>query len=569
MFATISHFTFLSYIIYLLLYLPFILAFPNKTFAWILAGISSSIGSLLLIVDTFVFNLYRFHINGFVLELVFGGAGTQIFEFSVKQYCILYAVLIGFLAITLAISFFVFRYQRKTVLTKGWWIVGSIIVMSLFTHVTHAWADATGYTSITKSSRYYPLFFPAKGQSLLLKMGIIDSAAISNRITVSNNEVDLNYPKHPLLCHSNRKQNIVIILIDSWYFKVLDSVTMPNVYRFSKQCDMFNNHYSGSNGTRTGVFSLFYSIPGIYWDDVQASRTSPVFIDELLKLNYEIKTFPSASLVSPPFDKTIFRKVPNLGVDTKGEKAFNRDQQLTQNWISYLKTRTLKKSTQAFMCFLFYDALHAYSHPSTFKGPFQPEWDYPKYEILNNNSDPKPMLNLYKNTAYFVDSLLGIVFKEMESSGILENSMVIITGDHAQEFNDNKKNYWGHNSNYSAAQLHVPLLVYTPHSSPKKYEHWTSHYDIVPTILQNIFDCKNDVTDYSCGKNLYNTSQRNWLLVGSTDNFAIVQPNKITTVNFDGSFDITDNHLNAIKNAHLDNEFINSTLLSSKSFYRK
>ena len=567
-FATISHFIYLSFIVYLLLYLPVVLVCANRTFVWVWAGITSSLGSLILLIDTFVFNIYRFHINGFVLDLVFGGAATQIFEFSTIQYIILYAVLLLLLSVSLASSFFIFRYQSKHTFTRGWWIAGCVIAAMLFSHVTHAWADATGYTSITKSSRYYPLFFPAKGQTLFLKLGIINQSDIAKKITLKNEAADLDYPKHPIVCDNKKKQNIIIILLDSWYFKVLDSTTMPNVFHFAKRCDVFNNHFSGSNGTRTGVFSLFYSIPGIYWDDVLASQTSPIFIDELLKMNYEIKTFASASLASPPFDHTIFRKVPDLDIETAGEKAHNRDRQLTQNWISYSKKRQDSHNTGVFMSFLFYDALHAYSHPRNSRNPFQPEWDYPKYEQLNNNSDPKPMLNLYKNTAYYVDSLLGLVFKQMEASGLLANSMIIITGDHAQEFNDNKKNFWGHNSNYSAAQLHVPFLLYTPGNKHQTYSHWTSHYDVIPTIFQNLFNCKNNTSDYSCGKNLYNTTRRDWLLVGSKDNFAIVQPNKITSVNFDGSYEITDNHLNTLQNTKLEINFINPIMLSSKSFYK-
>ena len=78
--ATISHFMSLS-LLGFFIFIPLILIFPNKKFAWIIAGIISTLGLSLLTIDTFVFDLYRMHINRFVLELVFGGAAGQIFQF--------------------------------------------------------------------------------------------------------------------------------------------------------------------------------------------------------------------------------------------------------------------------------------------------------------------------------------------------------------------------------------------------------------------------------------------------------------------------------------------------------
>ncbi|MCC8153005.1 MAG: sulfatase-like hydrolase/transferase [Tannerellaceae bacterium] len=38
-----------------------------------------------------------------------------------------------------------------------------------------------------------------------------------------------------------------------------------------------------------------------------------------------------------------------------------------------------------------------------------------------------------------MDSLIGEVFSALEEKGMLENSVIIITGDHGQEFNENKE----------------------------------------------------------------------------------------------------------------------------------
>lgn len=569
--ATLSHFITLSFLAYLILYTPVILVFPYKAFAWIWAAVISIVSTIILIIDTFVYQLYRFHINGFVLELLFGGAGDQIFEFHLKQYLLVISTLLVLLVIVFGIAYVVYRSSILLKLKHGLWLVILVICMMASSHFIHAWADAANYTAITKSSRNFPLYFPTTAKTFMVDIGLVDSTTISNsRIEdASHSGSDLNYPKNPLQFGEKEEKDIIMILIDSWHYSTLNQENMPNLYEFSQQCEVYKNHYSGSNGTRTGVFSLFYSIPGVYWDAARASQTSSILVDGLLINDYQIKTFASASLASPPFDRTVFKKVKDLNIKTKGKNASTRDQQITNDWLSMvhkLDNDTLRSPS---FSFLFYDALHAISHPKNFKGPYQPAWEYAKYELLNNELDPMPFFNLYKNTAYYVDSLVGRVLDDLKNSGKLANSIIIISGDHGQEFNDNKKNYWGHNGNYSAAQLQVPLLIYKPDVEHEIYTHWTSHYDIVPSIFEDIFACENKISDYSIGKHLNDASQRNWLLVGSKDNFGIVQPDRITSVYFDGTFDITDEKLNKIDNATLDTKLINEVLTSSSTFYRK
>lgn len=565
--ATISHFISLSFILYIP-YVIIISIFPNKKTSWISASVLSTIGTIFLLLDSMIFDLYRMHINKFTLELVFGGNATQIFEFSAKQYFIVISIITLLLGFFFTLSYFFFNWKKTNILKGGKWVVITTVIFMFTSHVTHAWADANSYIPITKSSRYYPLYFPTTSKSFMYKLNLVDEEAKKkNIILFSSSEKNiLNYPKSEIICDSTSNTNIIFLLLDSWYYKAYDSITAPNIYEFSKKCEVFNHHYSGSNGTRTGVFSMFYGIPGILWDDILATQTSPILMDVLQKNHYTIQTYPSASISNPPIDRTVFGKIDNVNITTEGRYSYDRDIQLTKNWINDLDQ--IEKSENPFFSLLFFDAMHAILHPPTSRAPFQPAWDYPKYEVLHNNIDETPFLNLYKNSLFFVDSLVGVVLNEIKERGLLENSWIFITGDHGQEFNDNKKNYWGHNGNYSAAQMQIPFMLYTPDKKNKTYNHWSSHYDLVPTMLTDIFNCKNDIFDYSIGQHLRDTTERSWMIVGSSDNYAILQDNKITSVYFNGTFDITDGSLNTIKNAKLQNDTINMIMKKVNTFYK-
>lgn len=159
-----------------------------------------------------------------------------------------------------------------------------------------------------------------------------------------------------------------------------------------------------------------------------------------------------------------------------------------------------------------------------------------------------------------------MILKVLEKTNELENSIIILTGDHGQEFNDNKKNYWGHNGNYSRAQLHVPLLIYDKNLTPKKYSHWTFHYDVFPSILIDYFNVKNNLSSFSYGAYLYRKSQRKQILVGSSDDFAIISQDDILKIYYSGMYEFTDMKLNR-KLDKIEFESVVKVLDSAQKFY--
>ena len=56
--------------------------------------------------------------------------------------------------------------------------------------------------------------------------------------------------------------------------------------------------------------------------------------------------------------------------------------------------------------------------------------------------DPTPFWNLYRNCCYQDDLLLGRIFETLKKEGLMDNTIIILSGDHSQEFNENHHNYW-------------------------------------------------------------------------------------------------------------------------------
>ncbi|PID89984.1 MAG: hypothetical protein CSA97_05270 [Bacteroidetes bacterium] len=317
---------------------------------------------------------------------------------------------------------------------------------------------------------------------------------------------------------------------------------MPRLSAFSRQCLSFANHRSGSNGTRSGVFTLFYGLPATYFEAMERTGKRPVLVDKLLQEGYTIRTYPSANMYNPPLKPLMFHDIPGVIGETQGGASYLRDMQLTRNACAFLDTAAT--TNQPFFAFLFYDALHAFDLPDSLNHPYKPTIPYANWLELDNDSDPMQLLNLYRNSAHLVDSLAGIVLDRLQTLGMLENTLVLITGDHAQEFNDNQQNYWGHNGNFTDAQIKVPLLLYEPAmKGDTVIARPTSHYDLAPTLMHRLFACKSPDSLYSAGSDLLKGGSPEFLVLGATGNWAIRHQGYIYELNVAGELRATDSCL--------------------------
>lgn len=520
-------------------------------------------------VNEQVFALYRFHINGFILNMFFGDSASEIFTFDTMLYVKEALALIALGAVVTG-----FWWLSKTVWGKfrrvfAWPIIAFFIVCTLFAHGWHVYASYMQHQSVVKSARLIPYYFPMTAYGFMVKHGFVAPDSYRNIANSSVRSSDLQYPLTPFdKVSPDKKPNILLILIDSWNRRALTEECMPTAYAFAQKNQWFVNHVSGSNGTRSGVFSIFYGLSCYYWEAFEASRITPPLVDRLLELGYDFQAYPSAPLSDPPFARMLFPNVPNLSVSTEGETVLERDNRLADNFLRDIEART--DSSAPFFSFLFFDLPHSFQLPKDKNVKFQPAWDYADYTKLNNDLDPEPFWNLYRNTCYQDDLILGRIFDALERKGLMDNTIIILTGDHSQEFNENHRNYWGHNGNFSVHQIGVPLICHFPDAAePRQFSHRTTHYDIVPTLMSQYLGIRNDLADYSAGHLLTDSVPRPWHVVGSNLNYAfIIEGDSILEKTADGALDVYDAKLNPVAGYKLPAREFNAAMNELNKYFK-
>jgi arylsulfatase A-like enzyme len=70
------------------------------------------------------------------------------------------------------------------------------------------------------------------------------------------------------------------------------------------------------------------------------------------------------------------------------------------------------------------------------------------------------MMSSYDVGIYYLDDLLGRLFDELERRGLLDNTLVIVTSDHGEEFSEHGM-FW-HGQSVYLPSVHVPLIIRLP-----------------------------------------------------------------------------------------------------------
>jgi arylsulfatase A-like enzyme len=93
------------------------------------------------------------------------------------------------------------------------------------------------------------------------------------------------------------------------------------------------------------------------------------------------------------------------------------------------------------------------------------------------------VLSQYDGEILWTDACLGRIFQLLQDQGMWENTVVMVTADHGEEFFDHGEK--GHKNNLYQESVHVPLIVkYAREPHPGRDARLVSLVDVFPTVLE-------------------------------------------------------------------------------------
>ena len=477
--SLLGHFSFNVFALYLLVVFPLsFIVKNNRTFRG-LTVIFSTICTTLLLFDTAVFNRFNLHLSSVVWNLL---VNPENGEMS-RDWQIFFAPMPIILLAQMLFSRW--SWEKLRSLERQKWLKGTGIFLTatfIATHLIYAWADAYLYPPITMQRSNFPLSYPMTARSFLEKHGFLDGEEYTQKLAQEGrlDALKIDYPKKELTyAPITHKPNILIVTVSGLRHDAISNEKMPKLAEFATSSTEFTNHYSTGNSNNAGLIGLFYGLNANYTDSILSNHTQSVLIEKLRAEHYLLGLFSATNFKDSVFRQALFREMklssnktnkPNNESAVKNLNDFIKAQKTDSPWFAYLDLALEGK----------------------------------------NPSD-------YDRTLQDIDFLLA---KALESTP-LENTLVIITSEHGVTFNEmnekERENYFGRD------EVQVPLLVYWKDLPVGKQYGLSSHTDILPALMRQIFHVENRLMDYTQGANLFDLSGRDWVQASNFNWNVIIQ----------------------------------------------
>jgi uncharacterized protein len=501
----------------------FLLVSPFRRTAFVLCGSLMGIFVYYLFIDSLVYAVSKVHIDLFWLEFLmkdFEGLG-----FPGATLVATFLILVA----TFALQFGIFKFASRFTLTWPRLLAVQLVLFLAFgaSQVMHIVAYKHNDFRITSLTPHYPLYMPITSQRNsgkyedMLQMFDIGEASAAEQSEYQS----MRYPLQDMVydtASEKSRPNVVVLMLESWRYDMVTETVAPNIHALAKRSWDFQNHLSTGNQTTCGIFGLFYGLHATYWTAVKANNAmidNPVLIDVMREGGYAFGVYANSNFERHKVKDTMF-----AGIDVHekfvGKTIEDQDADLVEKLMNFIGEQSAAGTP--FMAYAFLKASHySYYYPKE-HAVFTPAKDL-RLGFPGGTSEPEKYLNDYMNSVHYDDALVGEIVAHLEALGQMENTVIILTTDHAEEFDDNGANYWGHGSNYSRYQTQVPLILYAPGRGSRVVRARTSHVDVVPTLMTEYFSCTNDPADYSNGRNLFAEDPGlRPLVIGSYFNHAFV-----------------------------------------------
>ncbi|WP_299397621.1 sulfatase-like hydrolase/transferase [uncultured Gelidibacter sp.] len=102
----------------------------------------------------------------------------------------------------------------------------------------------------------------------------------------------------------------------------------------------------------------------------------------------------------------------------------------------------------------------------------------------NTTFDVENYTNGYDNGVLQADNNIKDIFSSLSEKGYLQNSIVVITGDHGESLGEKGK--FGHGRSIYTNQILTPILIYDSENAEYKNTSYASSIDIAPTIVDRL-----------------------------------------------------------------------------------
>ncbi|HOK02736.1 MAG TPA: sulfatase-like hydrolase/transferase [Spirochaetota bacterium] len=299
--------------------------------------------------------------------------------------------------------------------------------------------------------------------------------------------------------------NILFINVEGLRRDMLNPENMPFLYRFaSDKAFILKKHYSTGNNTPGSLYGMLTGLAPYYFEPLRQNKLPNMALEVLKKAGYRQSVYYNSPRNYEHIYEDILVKTEHKFVRAAGtweDDYAPRDRWLFENYIQELKKES---NTSKRFDYILVNVTHFnYYYPPEFK-KYTPDFRS-DFKIISGpqsgfRKNKEELMNRYKNSVYYADYLLKNLLTEMEAMGRLKNTIIVIAGDHGEEFWEHGS--FGHTWGLNDIQIGPAAIIYYPNikNTDIKYK-YTSHQDFLPTVF-DIIGINVDYKYFTTGKSL-------------------------------------------------------------------
>ncbi len=284
---------------------------------------------------------------------------------------------------------------------------------------------------------------------------------------------------------------ILLFVVESLRADVISPEVAPNICRLKGDSLNFTKSFAAANLTHLSWYSLFTGRHALYH---RICLSHPVTwgvipLRVLKRLGYGIHVFSGTRLNYRMRDQMIFGRNLELAdtfVDARSTEALDRpemDDPATGLLLS--KIQQLPANGKNLFVMFYESTHHDYYFPPDYAvrfTPFAERWNFAKWDI--SKEELTRVRNRYFNAIGYVDVLIGRILEYLKRIGLYESTLIILVGDHGEEFLEH--GHMTHGTDLNNTQIETPILIKLPKTCQRlnaPHKAIVSHVDVFPTIL--------------------------------------------------------------------------------------
>ncbi|MBM4327494.1 MAG: hypothetical protein FJ118_10060 [Deltaproteobacteria bacterium] len=272
--------------------------------------------------------------------------------------------------------------------------------------------------------------------------------------------------------------NIILIIFESFRHSAISPHMMKRLHAWSEQGLRLERHYSGSNCSHLGIFSLFYSRVPLAYHETLDRKIPSQFFESLRRSGYRITFFTSGEIKS-------YRKVDSYinentcdVILSKGRFAVSASKEWpdTDRW-KLASARTAAQESGAGPQFIFFYLVSSH-YPYEFSPEFQVFLEPRRsWQFLTSRERIRGLSSRYANSLLFLEHELMNLVQSIDPA----RNIVIVTGDHGESLGED--GVFLHANRMSEIQLRTPFVMVGPGIPKRTVSTATAHMDVLPTLL--------------------------------------------------------------------------------------